>query len=259
MYPIPSAPLSFFTGLYEREPVFRKYWLFVQYISASPSYLQTLTLMRKRNWKPQTEDQLALLEVATDFGDISVVDHTTWWNRTGTGLFGFEIKGPQIRYLGTTKSDEVFEVEYSNYEHFVFSIPTSLTISQAIAQLKQHANKFRQKMDSKLQTSAKYTLLNSRLQVKTLEKGLKALELYRQGRKVWQIGNDLQLVPSMCFDETSKEAQIRGAMHDKKNSLAAAARRLITHSVLVSENAARGRFPSADKFDGIDFGDYLRK
>jgi hypothetical protein len=110
----------------------------------------------------------------------------------------------------------------------------------------------------------KYKIHHSRRQLKALEQELKAINhrIERNNLSVWQLAMDLGINPyygDLLNNDESNKADVFVA----KNTLTASVGRTLKYALLVSENAARGIFPSiepnANYISKLDFHNMKRE
>ena len=76
---------------------------------------------------------------------------------------------------------------------------------------------------------------------------------------LWQIGNELNLVPSKTFNQKLLDSKNAYKYSENKEIMSIAASRLIKNAALVAENAARGRFPNNRPFKEAILTPYERE
>ena len=145
------------------------------------------------------------------------------------------------------------------YQSLVFEIPLSLTISEAVKQVKKLAKGYEFSTSIPKTLKPKYQLEKIKLRQKNLQQGLQALRMYKKKMPLWQIGNRLNLVPSQTIDEGLLETKMAYKYSQNKEIMSIAASRLIRNAGLVAENAARGRFPNNRPFKEAILTPYERE
>ena len=223
-----------------------RYDLVCDYLKASPSYeaVRQALLGKRHKLYPLPTDAKVVRKVQSDFGDIYKMLEQDWWDKVGMSLYGVSAPLPKPSLVGRLSANEnAVTARWTGHDSVVLSLPLDLSMPQVLKQVKTML-----KDESFVQTPRTtvkpiYTLTPSKLSRSTLQNGLKALRLYKRGYPLWKIGNQLYLVPTMCFDEAELNTDRAHDYSSKKAVLGIAASRLIRTAALVAENAARGRFP----------------
>jgi hypothetical protein len=247
-----------------------RYSLLLPYIRSSPSHLAVRD--RERGLKvPKSaipKDHKLVYKVAHWFDLLSVAadEYTVeeWWENVGKSLYGV-YKGFPVIAWDCSAPDNLqtyTDVGSSGLPTLNLFIPLTLSSQDALSQIKrllkhlQSRGRVQFNQDYPDDRKPYYQLEKSRLTEDTLLNGLKALELYKNGMQLWEIGDLLNLSPINAIKNNSNATY---SLTERKISLAAMTRRLITIASHVAENAARGRFPSAKPFPEAMLGDFKRK
>ncbi len=250
-----------------------RYDLICDYLKASASYeavrmrlpahkLPALTVSRYRNRvRPSLPaDAAAVAKVVQDFGAIYKLQEPVWWQQIGMRLYGIAAPLPEVRCeLVQSKKDVKPQTQWTGYAVVVAELPTTMTVSQALRQLRKKLEGMPFARSVPKAVAPKYQLYSSKLRRETLQNGLDALRLYERGMPLWRIGNQLRLIPAQSFDESEVNEENAYAYSERKEVLSIAARRLIRTAALVAENAARGRFPCDKPFAEAQLDYYKRK
>ncbi|MEY4566320.1 MAG: hypothetical protein RLY14_1290 [Planctomycetota bacterium] len=237
-----------------------RYELLLDYLQLSPSY-QALS---KTDGEIDTSvglpsDAQRVQEVFADFGNIRRIGEARWWSNRGKALFGIKAPEPAARSLGRlTTKDSQMVVKWTGVDELVVTLPLGLTRNSVLKKLSKllAEEQFAQVVTPEVEP--KYALYPSKLRKETLVSGIEALKMYRRQEPLWRIGNKLRVVPAQCFDERDAVLNPRN-YNANKIVLSIAARRLIRCSILVAENAARGRFPCNKSFPEAMLEQYQRK
>ncbi len=236
-----------------------RYDLICDYLKLSPSY-QAVRSHKKGEKVKLPADYAQVEQVYNDFGNLYKIKEADWWGKIGVQLYGITAPLPQVRGLGVlSRSKKAIRAAWKQIDSVVVEIPLALTLPQALRQVRKAIENEAFAAALPAQVAPKYQLVKSKLRIETLTAGIEALKLYKRGMPLWQIGNRLLMVPTQCFDETKISDINIHQFSENKEILSIAARRLIRTSVLVAENAARGRFPSDKSFKQAMMGDYKRK
>jgi hypothetical protein len=250
-----------------------RYTLIVPYIMQSPSFIavrskHTGAVVLKSDLP---KDASMVLKIAKRFDLLTVEscdDFTTnlnWWNRAGKFLYGTTTETPKVEQaLIRAGKTGAIEFEKRAYPVISLQVPLTLTATEALNQIKQifyiHTSINNLAFSSPIpdRDIAEFQLHPSRLRQDTLANGVKALAMYRNGTPLWKIGNDLHLSPDNAIDEHDANLD-QDIAADRKRVLSIMAHRLVKTAALVAENAARGRFPSDEKFPEAIVSTFTRK
>lgn len=238
-----------------------RYDLVCDYLKASPSYEAVRQAIRgkKHPLYPLPTDAQAVHAVMRDFGDIYKIREADWWTSIGMQLFGVAAPLPETKLAGhLTKKTKSLSLAWPGNDSVVLTLPLALSLSQALKQAKSILKSQNFSMPTAMPLKPKYSLTKSKLTRKTLQNGLTALRLYKSRQPLWRIGNMLELVPTLCFDESEHPADHLHKYAANKEVLSIAASRLIKTAALIAENAARGRFPSSQPFTEAVLNPYKR-
>jgi hypothetical protein len=238
-----------------------RYDLVCDYLKASPSYeFVYRKLQGQKSPYAQPKDLKVVEQVLKDFGAIYKMNEVTWWQQIGMQLYGIQAATAKVRLAGElNENSESISINKSMYQSLVFEIPLSLTISEAVKQVKQLAKGYEFSASIPKTFKPKYQLEKIKLRQKNLQQGLQALRMYKKKMQLWQIGNRLNLVPSQTFDEMLLETKMAYKYSANKEVMSIAASRLIKNAALVAENAARGRFPNNRPFKEAILTPYERE
>ena len=238
-----------------------RYDLICDYLKASPSYeFVYRKLQGQKSPYAQPKDLKVVEQVLKDFGAIYKMNEVTWWQQIGMQLYGIQAATAKVRLAGElNENSKSISINKSMYQSLVFEIPLSLTISEAVKQVKQLAKGYDFSKSLPKILKPKYQLEKIKLRQKNLQQGLQALRMYKKKMPLWQIGNRLNLVPSQTIDEALLETKMAYKYSQNKEIMSIAASRLIRNAGLVAENAARGRFPNNRPFKEAILTPYERE
>jgi hypothetical protein len=239
-----------------------KYELVADYLVQSHSYLAVAAKVKGNSPRhPLPKDYSDVLDIYSDFGDFSNYPHSDWWNKKGKFLFGLKAPEPEVQVITTLEQcNPSASVQWAGIDSEIVVVPKSLTLPEALRQLKKILSSHTTPTKPDATIAPKYELVSNRMRRETLMLGAVALSLYRKRNPppLWKIGHTLGLVPSMVFD-LKKERENPSEYGDMKATLATASRRLIRQAILISENAARGRFFTDKAFPEALIQTYKRK
>lgn len=238
-----------------------RYDLVCDYLKASPSYEAVMRkLANQKATLPVPKDFKMVEKVVNDFGNIYKMKEADWWEQIGKRLYGIGAPLPEVRVMGTldNKNNELIS-KWNGIDSVVVELPKTLSVPQALKQLRKRLIGHEFTAAIPKLTAPAYQLSNSKLRIETLQNGLIAMRLYKKGLPLWQIGNQLRLIPAQSFVDSETNKMNPNELADRKEILSITASRLIKTAVLISENAARGRFPSEKKFSEAITTPYRRK
>lgn len=238
-----------------------RYDLVCDYLKASPSYESVYRkLQGQKSAYSQPKDYKQVEQVLKDFGPIYKMNEVAWWQQIGMQLYGIKAPTAKVRLIGDlNENSKSISIDKSVNQSLVFEIPLSLTISEAVKQVKQLAKSYDFSTSIPKALKPKYQLERIKLRQKNLQQGLQALRMYKKKMPLWQIGNRLNLVPSQTFKEALLENKMAYKYSANKEVMSIAASRLIKNAALVAENAARGRFPNNRPFKEAILTPYERE
>lgn len=224
-----------------------RYELLVDYLKLSPTYA-AICKSKGKMIKDPPKDWVQVAKTYADFKDVFFIPETRWWRDVGMPLFGIKARASESFSVGNesvlqnkellTKANRIWN-EMSNPELLILAIPKNQTKQQALKQVTALIRNMKFSSAAELKAKPQYTLIKSKLQKHTLALGTEALKLYRQDSPLWKIGYKLELSPSHCQNLE------RGTdILESKVRLQILASKLIHKAELISENAARGIFPS---------------
>jgi hypothetical protein len=220
-----------------------KYELVVDYLKASPSY-KLMSKILKKGYDPKefTNDGQLVAQVVNDFGPIYRMQENEWWEKYGMNLYGVQRPELKVKDHGVlTEERKSIAVKFEHSESVVIEVPPTIGKTKALAQINQILISHNLSESNAAKLKPKYQFTNSKLSRRTLQLGLDALRQYQKNIKLWEIGNNLRLIPAQVFDPTTTDASNHSY---NKLVLGIAASRLIKKAALIAENAARGNFPS---------------
>lgn len=237
-----------------------RYDALVDYLKLSPSYRLVCERARKgsKAIPPNApKDWKQIVKTYEDFGDVWRIPESRWWDSRGKALFGIKAAKAQTFAIGhsdeaalinsktATQSQKTWQ-DMGKPECLVLAIPTNQTKQMALKQISAivRANTF---VDSKPKlVKPSYELIRSKLREPTIKLGTIALKMYQNGYPLWLIGNQLVLSPAhhIELDDEGNPNANELNLAEKKVRLQILASKLVAKAKLISENAARGLYPT---------------
>jgi hypothetical protein len=244
------------------------YLLWMEYLAVSPSYELA---RRYRTGELNDADQqrlpkdfAAVLAVYDDLGDVQRITFLDWWSERGLPVFGYEGTKPRVRRIDTLHSNrhrkaierlknfiETDWTEQSQPNSLLVSIPLGLTKTQITRQLGKLLERYDVEQRVLPMRKAKYPLLGTRQRKDTLFRYLFVIwvRCAMPLRALWSVGAKAR-VSDTYSPELDAGARIeRGTQVFDRSVLAVLTSRAWSRGLALSENAARGRFPSYERLE----------
>jgi hypothetical protein len=233
-----------------------KYWAIYEYLKLSPSFFAVLKrIENKRSPYPLPADADAVEQVVKDFRHIFRMEPWKWWRQHGKHLFGVAAPAPQVFIAGAlTEKRKAVNVIWDKNDAIVARISICQSKQEALKLLETELDRLTTKgqfaTSPAIGMTPKYVFHNSKIRESTLAIGGQALAYYCAKRilPLWWIGNSVGVTPGQCITEDDLTRVDADEIANRKRVLGIATSRLIRSSLLIAENAARGRFPCADPF-----------
>lgn len=202
----------------------------------------------------------SVLTTYDEIGDIATMTFDDWWQARGIYIYGTSYSKPLVKQIARIEKDEAFEpLFYKPYEQYLTKIrssegnPTSLILGLPLGIPK--ADLLRQV--SKLIDNAKVPLATkaARASKALAAKRLRSEPLFIQLRilmakaqypdmQLWKVGLWAKVSAKHAKTLDLKESKKKFEDADSKEHLAILTSRAFKNAKQVSENAARGSFPS---------------
>ncbi len=212
-----------------------------------------------------------ILRVYDDFGDVQTEDFKTWWLKRGMKLCGHQGAKPHVESVGALQSDRENAttltegiqdfltsawLEQGQQETLVVAIPVGLSknsINKQLSLLLDQASSGEKKIVPK---QPKYSLVGKRHDHEMLFRYMSVLLLRAAApdKALWRIG-----VRANASDTYSPELEFDANVIPNQNTydrmmLTTLTSRAFLRARMISENAARGLFPTYIKCEhAIDF------
>ncbi|MBK6787012.1 MAG: hypothetical protein IPG77_04940 [Betaproteobacteria bacterium] len=242
-----------------------RYWAMFEYLKLSPSFLAVSAHLRGTRCKyPLPTDFEVVSAVAKDFSLVSTeVEPWEWWKQEGKHLFGIRTPDVKVRVFPEvlTEKKNAISVSWDRSDAIVLRVSLNQTKREAMALISRELEKQEFSKGPPEQYLPKYSFMTSKIRHSSLALGAQVLSYYTISERelpLWWIGNAFGLIPGQCFTEEQMERSDHQELAAKRNVLTIAASRLIRTSILIAENAARGRFPSAEPFPEAQRDAYKR-
>ena len=255
--------------------------LMLEYLRLSPSYelarkarMGKLTAVEK---KKLPKDFDLVLKTYDEYGDISTIQFADWWVQTGMGLYGSDYIKPQVRQIGRIEKDEEYEIGFSkaleqyfktfrkhegNGPGLILAVPLGMTKKVILKEVSNMINKAGVVVPPKAQKS-KRSLTAKRLRSAPLIIGLHLLWAKAQHPDWanWRLGVAAKVSPTNTVGLDINAVKTTAKTADQRINLTVLTSRALKKAQLISENAARGRFPDskAIPLPDYDYADIYRR
>lgn len=252
-----------------------RFQMFFEYLRISPSY----NLASKCKTESELTRALGDKEKAKkvwktyqDIGNVYGVLYRDWWLKNGLRLFGVHTAKPITRTIAKLSHEEDNKInvqnliQYLDGDYLNQGKPDSLLVSIPLNQPRVKIMKQLKKLlDESYKTpiykpNTTYQLTKNKMQYRRLLGGLRLI--YFQSAKpkdaLWRSALRAKISHSHgMLDPNSKDKD--RSLNDHKRVLTFMASRLIRDTLIISENAAQGLFPSLEattvqSFDGAELG-----
>ncbi len=204
----------------------------------------------------------------TEFGDVYTMNFDDWWLTTGADLFGFDYERPRITNSAQLAKDEAYSesptalvdaylktdrVKQGMPNSLILALPLGVPKRTLMMELSRLIDKTNIAVLPKAQ-KAKRTLTKQRLRSKPLFMFIKLL-MYKAGSPsspLWKLGLRAN-VSAKYSEDISLDSKVSTKNIDQRLNLTILTSRALRKTKLISENAARGHFPSTEARELPDF------
>lgn len=250
-----------------------RYQYFFEYLQISPSYRAAHLMATAKKETLEANKQLPsdfadVMKTYQVFGDVWCTSFWDWWVKKAQYVFGVR-HPPRIHELGRFKHGVAVEQtnltkmrktaeQYLIADRIVEGMPASIILAIPLHQNRRDILKsLARTIDNVLnefsgqEPLAELALLKNKIHKKTLDDARKVVRARAALPKkpLYVIGNKVNLAPAYVTPEGEK--LLRG--DTRRQLMAIVTSRQLQRALILSENAARGKFPSFDAVDAIDF------
>lgn len=242
--------------------------LWFEYLAVSPSY-ELARRHRAGTLTAQDEAKLPadferVLSVYDNLGDVQSIAFHEWWRRSGSQHLEAENEKSAVAQLGTLvrepASDKDIDAAITNFRNetwtkqgmpdtLIVAIPKDLDASLILHQLKGLIDWKRPKQRKQFVNQPTYKLVGKRIHWRVLMQYLYVLYLRANLPEAtdWQIGahTGISSMHSAYIDPVLDKPTEEN--FDRRNTLGILTNRALNKALMISENAARGVFPSHKK------------
>jgi hypothetical protein len=218
-----------------------------------------------------------VLKTYDEYGDVSTIKFADWWVQTGMGLYGSDYIKPQVRQIGRIEKNEEYEIGFSkalekyfqsfrkhegNGPGLILAIPLGMTKKSILKEVSNMINKAGVVVPTKAQ-KAKRSLTAKRLRSAPLFIGLHLLWAKAQHPDWanWRLGVAAKVSPTNAAGLDINAIKATAKTADQRINLTVLTSRALKKAQLISENAARGRFPDSKSLPlpEYDYEDIYRR
>lgn len=249
------------------------YLMWFEFLAISPSY----ELARRfRAGKCTANDVLPrdfdrVLAVFDDLGDVQKSLFPIWWKNVGLEHFGYQGSAPrvtQVAYATHSRSvppklsenvDDYFEgdwIEQGRQRTMLLAIPVGLPEGQINTQIKKQLAKIKPERRQLIKPQAKYPLVGKRHHKDALIRYLRMawLRSAMHQQSLWRVGAQAKVSETYSPVLDPKMEEVTATDRYDREMLTIIASRALLRARMISENAARGRFPTHETCDNaMDF------
>lgn len=242
------------------------YLLWFEFLAISPSY----DLARRVRAGEQIDKELLpadfdrVLAMYDDCGNVQQALFRSWWREVGLNHFGFEGQQPAVTRVGYAAhtphvapdlSDNLAHyfaddwVEQGRQRTLILAVPVGMTQAKMFRQIKKHVERIKVEKRVLLQADTKYPLVGKRHHSNALM-GYLRMAWFRAAlhkKPLWLVGaraNISQTYSPILLPNPAHEVETYTADRDIMTIIAS---RALLRARMISENAARGKFPTHDK------------
>lgn len=242
-----------------------EYHLWFQFLAISPSYELA---RRHQAGELSTEERASapkdfdlVLSVFGNLGDVQRVTFADWWKVGGRKHFGWQGMPPKVSALGMLTASNASPSEaVGAFEKYVghdwaqqgfrdtvlLAVPAGITVEKALAAIRKLLKESRVSEDEAQLPKPTYALASKRYAMMTLLNYLMLVKYraFNLGSPLWRIGAQANLsrTHSAMIDPVLSAPTAANA--DSREMLSVMTSRALRRAMLISENAARGNFPS---------------
>jgi hypothetical protein len=244
------------------------YLLWFEYLAISPSY-ELARRYRSGEMIPTSDlpaDFEKVLAVYDDLGDVQRVLFPEWWHKVGLCHFGFQGKRPRVTKINYVphKRDSVPDlapqltkymtqdwIDQGRQRVLLVAIPVGMPESKISQQIKQQLAKIKPERRQLIDQVAKYRLIGKRHHHAVMFRYLRMMFLHSSGlyKSIWRAAAKTQISDTYSSVLDPDESTIRMHSTYDREMLTIIGSRALLRARMMSENAARGVFPSHEKCD----------
>ena len=223
------------------------------------------------------KDFESILKTYDEYGDISTMSFEQWWTARGIHIYGSPYKKPKVEQIARIEKDEQFEPLFiKSYEKYltdtrqsegnpislVLGVPLGMPKRYVLRQISLLIDRAKVPLPTKSKRATK-PLAAKRLRSEPLFIQLRLLLAKAQHPEMplWKIGLWAKVSAKHAKTLDLKESKKKFEDADSKEHLAILTSRAYKKARQVTENAARGSFPSSKpvRLPHFDFDDIYKR
>jgi hypothetical protein len=261
-----GATASKADGLWVRKKAM--YLLWFEYLAISPSY-ELARRVRAGETIPPTEmpaDFEKVLAVYDDLGDVQRVLFHEWWQEVGLRHFGFTGKPPRVAKVGyvphkrdgtpdlapqLTKYFDQDWIDQGRQRVLLVAIPVGMPESKITQQIKNQLAKVKPERRKLIDPVVRYQLVGKRHHHDVMFRYLRMVYFHSSGLfgSIWRAAAQAQISDTYSSVLDPAEPTISKDSTYDREMLTIIGSRALLRARMMSENAARGIFPTHEKCD----------
>jgi hypothetical protein len=259
------------TSVRERRPDDRRYDLWPELLRLSPSYNFANSVANGLTTRKDFFDQCAEAEMVWEtrhnFGDLWATSLSDWRRKNTLRLFGQSLSDLKLKVLHVMQSGEYAHKqdmahaletyfdrtrpEMGNPLSVVISVPLDADRSVLVQTFSEMITYYKARREDSNEAAAEeplYSLSGVKARYAVMKQALTVAKARAQAPNVplWEIGMNTDVNETYASEMRTKAYKKKEAVIPK-NILAATTGRFLRHALLLSENAARGKFPCYDQ------------
>jgi hypothetical protein len=258
------------TSVRERRPDDRRYDLWPEFLRLSPSYNFANRVMQglatREEFFNEVADAEIVWETRQNFGDVWATSPSDWRKRNTLRLFGQSLSDLKLKVLHVMQSGEYAQrqdmahaletyfdrtrPEMGNPLSVVISVPLDADRSVLVQTFSEMITYYKARRDDSHDAPAQeplYSLSGVKARYAVMQQTLTVAKARacEPSIPLWEIGMNVGVNETYASEMRTKAYKKKEAVIPK-NILAATTGRFLRHALWLSENAARGKFPSYD-------------
>lgn len=276
--PIPTSILDFVKSDRRRDGLWATkiayYLMWFEYLAISPSY-EMARRIRSNTLRDSDRDKIPadiddVLAVYDDLQNVQRILFPVWWRKYGLSHFGYEGSPPRVSKVGDLFHDKINGAAPKRMRRFIengwvdqgkqrcvlVAIPVGLPQGRITRQVNAILNKLDDEERTLQPPRAKYPLLGQRHHRETLFRYLGTTWLRAAAPRwsLWRVGARAKVSDTYSPELDHKAKVVPGQGTYDREMLTILTSRALLRARMISENAARGRFPTYEPcVDAMDF------
>ena len=242
------------------------YLMWFEYLAISPSYELA---RRHRGGEKVDPSQLPtdfdhVLSVYDDLGDVQAALFRLWWKDVGLKHFGYQGTQPKVTHVGyapyhSQKTPDLTEelgmyfdedwIEQGRQRTMILAVPVGMPEGKINRQIKKQLARVKAERRTLIEPVVKYPLVGKRHHKDALLRYIRMawLRSAMHNKSLWRVGAQAKV--SFTYSPVLDPKLEQVSIDDRydREMLTIIASRALLRARMISENAARGRFPTHEK------------